>query len=262
VARVPERGGRAVSRGPVTTVAWGSDGLRLAVERGDIPVIVDVLRFSSTVTTAVANGFTILPAPTREAARALAAVAGAEVSGPRGTARWSLSPLDYVNPREPEEVILVSPNGAALANSLPPGTPGFIACLLNARTAGRLLGDISRDRGTGVVLVPAGEAVEDQETDLEHRRFAVEDYLGCGAVLSELKTELDAEASACREAFLAAKSGLAGIIRDSPSGRYLVDRGHAADLSHCVQLSIYEVLPVVRDGRIAAWAPDGAGRRD
>ena len=104
--------------------------------------------------------------------------------------------------------------------------------------------------------------VEDQEADLEHRRFAVEDYLGCGAILSELKTELDAEAFACREAFLAAKSGLAGIIRDSPSGRYLVDRGHAADLSHCVQLSIYEVLPVVRDGKITAWAPDGAGRRD
>ncbi len=249
-------------RGTTATVAWGSDGLRLAVERGDIPVIVDVLRFSSTVTTAVANGFTILPAPTREAARSLEAATGADVSGPTGTARWSLSPLDYVNPWEPEEVILVSPNGAALANAIPPGATGFIACLLNARTAGRLLGDISRDRGTGIVLVPAGEVVEDQEADLEHRRFAVEDYLGCGAVLSELKVDLDREAEACREAFFAAKGGLAGIIRDCPSGTYLVDHGHAADLSHCVQLSIYEVLPVVRDGKIAAWTPDGAGRRD
>jgi 2-phosphosulfolactate phosphatase len=244
------------------TVAWGSDGLRLAVERGDIPVIVDVLRFSSTVTTAVANGFTILPAPTRDAAHSLAAVTGADVSGPRGTARWSLSPLDYLNPREPEEVILVSPNGAALATSLPPGTPGFIACLLNARAAGRLLGELCRYRGTGIVLVPAGEAVEDQEADLEHRRFAVEDYLGCGAVLGGLEVELDAEAAACREAFFAAKPGLAGMIRDSPSGRYLVDRGYAADLSHCVQLSIYEVLPVIRDGKISAWTPGGAGRRD
>jgi 2-phosphosulfolactate phosphatase len=251
-----------VRRGTTATVAWGSDGLRRAVERGDIPVIVDVLRFSSTVTTAVANGFTILPAPTREAARSLAAATGADVAGPTGTARRSLSPLDYVNPREPEEVILVSPNGAALAASLPAGTPGFIACFLNARTAGRLLGDISRDRGTGIVLVPAGEALEDQESDLVHRRFAVEDYLGCGAILAELKVDLDEEAEACREAFLAAKIGLAGIIRDSPSGKYLVDRGQAADLSHCVLVSIHEVLPVVRDGRISAWAPDGAGRRD
>ncbi len=251
-----------MSRGPVASVAWGSDGLRLAARRRDIPVIVDVLRFSSTVTTAVANGFTILPAPTREAARLLAAATGADVSGPPGTARWSLSPLDYVNPREPEEVILVSPNGAALATLLPPGMPGFVACFLNARTAGRLLGDISRDRGTGIVLVPAGEVVEDQEADLEHRRFAVEDYLGCGAVLSELKVDLDGEAEACREAFHAAKPELAGIIRESPSGRYLADRGQAADLSHCLQVSIYETLPVIRDGKISAWTPEGGGRRD
>jgi 2-phosphosulfolactate phosphatase len=125
-----------VRGGTTATVAWGSDGLRLAVERGDIPVIVDVLRFSSTVTTAVANGFTVLPAPTAGAAERILADCGAE--------RRSLSPLDYVNPREPEEVILVSPNGAALAASLPPGTPGFIACFLNARTAGRLLSDMPR----------------------------------------------------------------------------------------------------------------------
>jgi phosphosulfolactate phosphohydrolase-like enzyme len=90
----------------------------------------------------------------------------------------------------------------------------------------------------------------------------VEDYLGCGAVLSELKVDLDDEAKACREAFLAAKPGLFEAIRDSPSGRYLADRGQIADLSHCVQVSIYEVLPVIRNGKITAWTPDGAGRRD
>ena len=159
-------------------------------------------------------------------------------------------------------MILVSSNGAALARSLPPGSLGFIACLLNARTAGRLLAAISRDRGTGIVLVPAGEALEDQEDDLEHRRFAIEDYLGCGAVLSELKVDLDREAAACRESFLASKRELGDVIRNSPSGRYLADRGQAADLSHCVQTSIYEVLPVIRDGTIVAWSPEGAGRTD
>jgi len=61
----------AGSRMPRATVAWGGEGLRHALEEGEIPVIVDVLRFSSTVTTAVANGFTMLPAPTTEAARRL-----------------------------------------------------------------------------------------------------------------------------------------------------------------------------------------------
>jgi 2-phosphosulfolactate phosphatase len=242
------------------TIAWGSDGIRRAVDEGSIPVIVDVLRFSSTVTTAVANGFTLSPAPTVGGARRLAAATGAAVSGPSGASRWSLSPLDYLNPREPEEVILVSPNGAALAHSLPPGSVGFIACLLNARAAGRLLDGISSERRCGIVLVAAGEAVEDQETDLEHRRFAIEDYLGCGAILSELKIDQTAEAAACREAFLASKHEYAAVIGDSPSGRYLTERGQAADLSYCLQLSIYDVLPVIRDGTITAWTAAGAGR--
>lgn len=229
------------------TVAWGGDGLRRAVERGDIPVIVDVLRFSSTVTTAVANGFTILPAPTAGVAAGILAGSGAE--------RRSLSPLDYVNPRDPGEVVLVSPNGAALSHSLPPGSVGFVGCLLNARAAGRLLGGMSRELGKGIALVAAGEAVEEQESDLEHRRFAVEDYFGCGAILSELKIDLDDEAAAWREAFLVAKQEYADLIRKSPSGTWLAARGQAGDMSHCLQLSIYDTLPVIRDGRITAWSP-------
>jgi 2-phosphosulfolactate phosphatase len=247
----------AGSREPRATVAWGIDGVRRAVEEGDIPVVVDVLRFSSTVTTAVANGFTILPAPTTEAARRLAAATGAAVSGPTGNARWSLSPLDYVNPRETEDVILVSPNGAALACSLPPGSVGFVACFLNARAAARMLADISRTQRKGIVLVAAGEAAEDQEADLEHRRFALEDHLGCGAVLSELRVGLTGEAAACREAFVASKHEYAALIRESPSGRYLAARGLAGDLSHCLQVSIYDTLPFIRDGRISAWTRGG-----
>jgi len=247
----------AASREPRATVGWGIDGMRRAVEEGAIPGIVDVLRFSSTVTTAVANGFTILPAPTAEAARQLAASTAAAVSGPTGKARWSLSPLDYVNPREPEDVILVSPNGAALASSLPRGFVGFVACLLNARAAGRMLADISREQRKGVALIAAGEAVEDQEADLDHRRFAIEDHLGCGAVLSELNIDLTDEAAACREAFLASKHEYPALIRDGPSGRYLADQGLAADLSHCLLVSIYDTLPVIREGRIGAWTPGG-----
>jgi 2-phosphosulfolactate phosphatase len=236
--------------------AVDTGGLRCAVERGDIPVIVDVLRFSSTVTTAVANGFTILPAPTAGvAARILAAATGAAVSAAPGTARWSLSPLDFVNPRDPGEVVLVSPNGAALSHSLPPGSVGFVGCLLNARVAGRLLGEMSRGLRKGIALIAAGEAVEEQESDLEHRRFAVEDHLGCGAILSELKIDLDDEARAWREAFLVSKHEYADLIRQSPSGTWLAARGQAGDLSHCVQLSIYDTLPVIRDGRITAWSP-------
>jgi 2-phosphosulfolactate phosphatase len=230
--------------------------MRRAAAHGDIPVIVDVLRFSSTVTTAVANGFRILPAGTMTTADALAAVHGAAISGKTGVARYSLSPLDYLNPRDPEDVILVSANGAALSLQVPTGSEGFVACFLNARTAGRLLTQVSRQKGKGIVLVAAGEVAEDQDADLEHRRFAIEDYLGCGAILCELQLDLSEEAIACRRAFMASKQDYHTVIGNGASGTYLSDRGHAPDLVHCAQLSIYGVLPVIREGVIEAWTDD------
>jgi 2-phosphosulfolactate phosphatase len=235
------------------SVAWGPRGLQEAVAAGSIPVIVDVLRFSSTATTAVANGFTVIPAATRAAAARIAEATRAEVSGPTGTARYSLSPLDYVNPRSPDDVALVSANGAALSAMLPAGAPGFIASFLNARAAGRLLAGISARTGRDVALIAAGEVPEDGD-GTGPIRFALEDYLGCGCILSELRLEPSADALVCSRAFEASKADCARLVRECPSGRYLADRGHGADISHCVQRSIYDVLPVIADGRIVAYA--------
>lgn len=238
-----------MGNGVRATVGRGDDGLRAALARGDLPVIVDVLRFSSTVTTAVANGFTVLPAPTADEGRRLA--------GETGAVRRSLSPLDYVNPRDPAEIVLVSPNGAALASAVPPGVEGFFACFLNARSAARRLAGIARAGGRGISLVAAGEVAEDQEADLRTRRFAIEDHLGCGAVLDALGGDLDEAAGACLEDYRRSKHRLAALVADSPSGAYLAARGRTADLVHCLQQDLYDALPVVRAGRIAAWT-DGS----
>ncbi len=246
--RAPPARAAIVSR--AVDLGWGDAGVQRAMADGSIVVIVDVLRFSSTVTTAVANGFTIAPCARAEDAARLAESTGAIPSGPTGRARYSLSPLDYLNPHEPEEVALVSPNGAALCASLGE-QPGYIACLLNARTAGRLLRSISEQTGRGVMLVAAGEAVEDQERNLADRRFALEDYLGCGALLAELRMEMTADATVCCRAFEASSQDYPRLIRECASGQYLVCRGQEYDISHCVQRSIYEILPEVRGGRIA-----------
>jgi 2-phosphosulfolactate phosphatase len=240
----------------IATVACGAPGMRQALADGDVPVIVDVLRFSSTVTTAVANGFTIIPADWRDEAERLADRLGAAVSGPTGKARYSLSPLDYLDPKAPEDVVLVSPNGASLARIVTGKEIAFVACLLNARTAGRLLREASERTGRGIVLVAAGEAAEEQEADLVQRRFAIEDWLGCGAILAELRMEETPEAVVCRRTYEACRHDAADLIKGSLSGRYLAKKGFDFDLSHCVQRSIYDVLPVVRQGRITRYEGD------
>ena len=45
---------------PLATVASGTFGVQQALANNNIIVVVDILRFSSMVITAIANGFTII----------------------------------------------------------------------------------------------------------------------------------------------------------------------------------------------------------
>src|SRR5689334_1221675 len=90
---------------------WGRDGARRAAERGDIVVIVDVLRFTTTVATAVHHGVALIPCGTPEEAEHEAVTRGADLAG-KGC-RYSLSPLDYLEGPVGKVVALQSPNGAA-----------------------------------------------------------------------------------------------------------------------------------------------------
>jgi 2-phosphosulfolactate phosphatase len=232
----------------------GPEGVATAVGKGNIAVIVDVLRFSSTVATAVANGFSIIPCATKAEAEEISRQTGAPVSGRTGAAAYSLSPLDYLNPKNSEEIILVSPNGAACAQAVSGDAIGFIGCFLNARTLARVIRSLAQDSARDVTLIAAGEVREDQEEDLRTRRFALEDYLGCGFILTELKMDFSAEAELCMRAYEASKMDYAALIRASLSGHFLVERGQEYDISHAVQRNIYDVVPVIRQGRISSYS--------
>ena len=106
--------------------------------------------------------------------QALADQLGAAVSGSTGKARYSLSRIA---------------GGEAFA---------FVACLPNARAAGRMLRAVSERTGKGIALVAAGEAAEDQEA---------------------------LETVVCRRSFEACRHDCADLIRGSLSGRCLAEKG-------------------------------------
>ena len=174
---------------------------------------------------------------------------GAVVSGKSGVAKYSLSPLDYLNPKETAEVILVAPNGGACSIAAFPEYPVFIGSFLNARAAARALTN-STNAANGIVLVAAGEVVEDQFDDLQTRRFALEDYLGCGAILNQIRMPLTAEAEICKRAFDNSLQDYVQLIRECESGKYLVERNQEADIVHCVQRDLYGIVPIAQDGKI------------
>ena len=98
-----------------------------------------------------------------------------------------------------------------------------------------------------VTVVAAGERWAEESSD-SPIRFAVEDYLAAGAVLSYLRFDKSPEASVCEGAFLHSRNNLLHALRDSASGRELVARGAILDIEHSARLNLYDSAPVLRDG--------------
>jgi 2-phosphosulfolactate phosphatase len=242
---------------PEVDIALGPGSIPAAAALGRAVVVVDVLRFSSTVVTALSNGFTIYPCTSADEAKRIERETGAEISGKTGEGRYTLSPLDYVNPKLPGEVILISPNGARCATSAAGDATVLVGCFLNARAVARALEELFPST-TGIVLVAAGEVAEDREYDAGSRRFAIEDYLGCGAILSTTHLPLSPDAELCKRSFDYSVRDYADLIQRSRSGKWLTARGLEADIVHCVQRDLYGLVPLVRDGSIAPTPRRGA----
>ncbi|UCD04716.1 MAG: 2-phosphosulfolactate phosphatase [candidate division WOR-3 bacterium] len=248
------------ARTPNLTLDWGVDGMRYALQHNDVTVVVDTLRFSTAVVTAVANGFTIYPVADRESGRNLAASIGANIAGKPGEGKYTISPHTYIN--APDEhnknVVLFSPNGAACSALVGSGQEAYVGCLLNARAVGEHITSLARRLKINVTLIAAGEqrALDTGERIVyekksAYRVFAIEDYLACGAILHYSELAKSAEAQVCEYAFKGAHGVIEDLLLESFSGRYLVQHDLRKDVTHAARLNSYDVIPCIREGRIA-----------
>ena len=198
---------------------WGTAGLaRLAP--ADIVVVVDVLRFSSTVIDVVASGQNVVSTQ---------------------TAQWSR-------------------NGAAVVAASSPEATVLVGGIRNAAAVARAVQTIQerRQARTSVAVIAAGEM--DAGGAL---RFAVEDQLGAGAIVSALSDRgIDhtaPDAAVAAEGFRALRGALRHMIGASGSGRELAAgveataRIEAAGLTpttvaDAAVLDAVDVVPVLREG--------------
>lgn len=243
---------------PCIHIDWSIEGLQFALKNNDIVVIVDTLRFSSAVVTAVANGFTVYPVANERAGEELAASVGAVMAGKPGKARYSLSPLSFFDrERAGTAVVLYSPNGATCAAHIQHKNTAYIGCFLNARAVAQKVCACVNRTGRNVTVLACGEqrAFASGERIIyvkedAQRVFAIEDYLACGAILSCINIGKTAEATVCETAFEATCDHLLELMLGSFSGRYLYDKGLAADVEHAAKIDLYDVVPVVRNRKI------------
>lgn len=202
---------------------WGDDGLaRLAT--ADVVVVVDVLRFSSTVTTRVAAGGAV--------------------------------PLDAA-------AHAVSLNGTAIsraAAALDPAPIVLLGCLRNASAVAETIADEQRRRGarTSIALIAGGELVPADAGAAARtaRRFAVEDLLGAGAIVDALGVRgidhTSPEAAAAGEAFRGLRAATRHLLAASGSGQELAERGAHDEVRAAAELDASTAVPVLREGVFVA----------
>ena len=217
---------------------WGMQGVTKLAPISDIVVIVDILSFSTSVEIATNNGAIVFPYQWKDesalnyAKTVEAQLASRERKSGNG---YSLSPASLINIPAGTKLVLPSPNGSSLS-LLTGSTPTLAGCLRNAKAIAQYV-----QRYGTIAVIPAGERWEDGSL-----RPAIEDLIGAGAILSDLKGELSPEAEAAVAVFQQWKSNLA-ILAKCSSGKELIARGFAADVELAVALNISRCVPLLVD---------------
>lgn len=237
-------------------------------------VVFDVLRATTTITTALANGCQrIIPVAQVEQARELAAKhPTALLGGERGAVKlpgFALgnSPLEYTSQRVAgKNIILTTTNGTgAIVQAARQAPVVLIGCLLNARAVAKRLVHYNQ-----VLLLCAGT----------RGQFSLEDSLAAGWVIKELltlkggedysgrrlaamsnpeqpvyqaeqpiyrphhdKVILDDSAVAAYRLALYYQQHTLDALYDSLHGQKLAQMGLHNDLNYCAQINITNVVP-------------------
>ncbi len=218
---------------------WGIQGIQKLAPDSDVMIIIDVLSFSTAVDIATSNGALIFPYRYKdESAQHYADSLGAALADKKRKAKdgLSLSPSSLTSIPTHTKLVLPSPNGSTL--SLSSGnTPTICGCIRNAQAVAEQAMSI----GDKIAIIPAGEKWEDGSL-----RFAIEDFLGAGAILSFLTGGFSPESEMALAAFNAVKENLRATIKACGSGKELIGRGFENDVDLACALNVSPNVPVLQ----------------
>ena len=214
----------------------------LSLERSfsrDVSIMVDVLRASTTITIALEKIPYIIPTLEIDEALTMTPKNEAFLAGERGG--YTIEGFDTGNsPIEIQKfagkpLIITTSNGTRILEGI--SGRALIGSFVNARAVAKKAVMTAVDE---IEVVMAGV----------RGRFAIEDFLGAGEIISYLqKHDLDEMAqSAC----LAIQNTelVDEHVKNSLSAKNLREIGFGADVEFCLQRNISNIVPQFKDGQI------------
>jgi 2-phosphosulfolactate phosphatase len=220
-----------------------------AIRREDVIIVVDVLRCSSTIITALANGAReVVPVKTvQEARRLFREDANRILAGERG----GVKPLGFKlgnSPREfsPEKVrgksiILTTTNGTKAIALAKKAKLTLIGAFLNAGAVAKAA--FKRAEGAGISIVTAGTK----------GKFSLEDFICAGLIVGNFpkgEVELNDAAYASTLAWREASKKLNQVVRNGYHAKYLERISLGEDIDFCLSVDLYDVVPYCKGDKV------------
>jgi 2-phosphosulfolactate phosphatase len=219
--------------------------------QGKAAVAIDVLRATSTIITALANGAdTVVPVLTPEEAFQVVkdnrdrkfVLGGERKSVLIPGFHLGNSPLEYTTSRVGGlPVLFTTTNGTRAIRRAAAASPVYIAAFLNAPAVARELTALGKD----VAICCAGT----------HDQFSLEDAACAGAIVAFMSgpdshLELNDMGYVCREIFRRYDGRVADLLHLSEHGQNLLKLGLHEDLLFCAQLGTSDLLPRFTEGQV------------
>ncbi|HUI31528.1 MAG TPA: 2-phosphosulfolactate phosphatase [Candidatus Acidoferrales bacterium] len=213
--------------------------------RGKNVVIIDVLRASTTICTALRNGAReVIPAPDIESATKISTnlsgdshLLGGERQGKKIDGfDLGNSPFEYT----PEKVggktiIFTTTNGAGAMYKCRYASMALVGGFVNASAVAQTVVDIG---GTWTVLCSGRQG-----------GFSIEDATCAGMIIAKVnavvKVETDDAGLTSVILYNKFKKGILGMMKQSAHGKYLVSIGFEEDLKFCAEVDNVPVIPVI-----------------
>src|SRR5690606_8971758 len=217
-------------------------------------VVIDILRASSTIATALNNGArSIVPVADMAQAGKIASNLDQQsylLGGERGGENiegyhLGNSPLEYTASRVAGRTIIMNTtNGTVAIDGARAAEHLLIGCFLNA---GRVV-DFVREADRDVTIICAGW----------RNRVSLEDTLCAGLLLYRLwdGREPDNVSDAAHIAFTQYahdRDDLMAALQRCTHAKWLTQRGYGDDVAYCLQLDALPVLPYYRENRLVLF---------
>jgi len=224
--------------------------------RGRTAIVIDVLRATTSIVTAVTNGVdSLIPVMTPDEAFELREQHGHFLAGEQNGLMiegfdFGNSPLEFQKNRvEGRTLVLCTSNGTKAIVKASIAEKILIASFLNAAA---IVGHATK-LGRDIVILCSGTI--GQRT--------LEDTVCGGMIAAALDGELTPNALEAKETYLKYKNGISRCLKDSHHGKDLIRLGFAKDLDYAAQIDITDTVPILQrlekrtEGGSGSVSPEG-----